>query len=63
MLLQDELKEAMEMIGEPVTEHELNNLIELADIDHDGRIDYGGNSQQLSTFLRNLYLSKSVVTR
>jgi len=39
-ITRDELKEAMEMIGEPVTEQELNNLIVLADIDHDGRIDY-----------------------
>ena len=45
-LLQDELKEAMEMIGEPVTEQELNNLIELADIDHDGRIDYEGKKNR-----------------
>ncbi|CAG7834951.1 unnamed protein product, partial [Allacma fusca] len=40
-ITKDELKEAMEMIGEPLTEQELISLIELADTDQDGRIDYG----------------------
>lgn len=33
----------MEIIGEPVTEQELNEMLALADIDKDGRINYEGN--------------------
>lgn len=32
----------MEIIGEPVTEQELNEMLALADIDKDGRINYEG---------------------
>ncbi len=40
--LQDELKRAMELIGETVDDTELTRLIALVDVDKDGRIDYGG---------------------
>lgn len=30
------------MIGEPVTDAQLNQVLALGDIDHDGRIDYEG---------------------
>lgn len=36
----DELKTAMDMIGESVTEGELNEMLSMADIDRDGRINY-----------------------
>jgi Ca2+-binding EF-hand superfamily protein len=32
----------MDIIGEPVTEQELNEMLALADIDKDGRINYEG---------------------
>jgi len=32
----------MELIGEPVTESGLNDLIKMADVDKDGRINYEG---------------------
>ncbi|PSN45750.1 Gamma-secretase subunit Aph-1 [Blattella germanica] len=41
-ITKDELKTAMDMIGESVTEVQLNELIAMADIDHDGRINYEG---------------------
>lgn len=39
-ITKDELRTAMEMIGERVTEAELNQLLAMADIDRDGRINY-----------------------
>ncbi|KAI5644261.1 EF-hand domain-containing protein [Phthorimaea operculella] len=39
-ITRDELREALEMIGEPVTDAQLNQVLALGDIDHDGRIDY-----------------------
>ena len=41
-LWQDELRLAMDLIGEHFTEAELNHMLELADIDKDGRINYEG---------------------
>jgi calmodulin len=41
-LFQDELKAAMDMIGESVTESQLNDMLAIADIDHDGKINYEG---------------------
>lgn len=38
----EELKQAMEMIGEPLTEQALNDLLRAADVDHDGNINYEG---------------------
>ncbi|XP_049873882.1 calcium-binding protein E63-1 isoform X2 [Pectinophora gossypiella] len=39
-ITRDELRTALEMIGEPVTDAQLNQVLALGDIDHDGRIDY-----------------------
>lgn len=39
-ITRDELKSAMDMIGENVTEYQLNEMLELADADKDGRINY-----------------------
>ncbi|XP_037094426.1 calcium-binding protein E63-1-like [Pollicipes pollicipes] len=41
----DELRRAMELIEERMTESELSSLIEMADADKDGRINYEGNSK------------------
>lgn len=41
-ITRDELQAALEMIGEPVTDAQLNQVLALGDIDHDGRIDYEG---------------------
>lgn len=40
----DELQRAMQMIGENVTDAQLNDLLTLADLDKDGRINYEGES-------------------
>lgn len=39
-ITRDELKTAMDMIGEPVTEVELDDMLKATDIDNDGRINY-----------------------
>jgi len=39
-ITRDELKEAMEMIGEPVTDEDIDNMITMADLNKDGKIDY-----------------------
>lgn len=39
----------MELIGEPVTETGLNDLIKLADVDKDGRINYEGKINFMDT--------------
>jgi len=39
-ITKDELRLAMELISEPVTETGLNDLIKIADVDKDGRINY-----------------------
>ena len=41
-MFQDELKTAMDMIGESVTDVQLNELLQMADVDRDGRINYEG---------------------
>lgn len=41
-ITRDELRTAMEMIGEPVTETQLTEFIDMADTDKDGRINYEG---------------------
>uniref|UniRef100_A0A1B0BT37 EF-hand domain-containing protein n=1 Tax=Glossina palpalis gambiensis TaxID=67801 RepID=A0A1B0BT37_9MUSC len=38
----DEIQTAMEMIGEPLNEQQLNQLLAIADLDRDGRINYEG---------------------
>lgn len=42
-ITRDEIKIAMEKIGEPVTEDQINEMITMADIDMDGRINYEGS--------------------
>lgn len=39
-ITRDELKTAMDMIGEPVTETQLDEMLKATDIDNDGRINY-----------------------
>lgn len=39
-ITRDELKAAMETIGEPVTEQQVTEFLNLADTDRDGRINY-----------------------
>lgn len=41
-IYQDELRLAMELIDESMTEQGLNDLIKMADVDKDGRINYEG---------------------
>lgn len=41
-ITRDELRKAMETIGETVTEEQLSEFIELADMDKDGKINYEG---------------------
>lgn len=43
----DELQRAMQMIGEEVTDAQLNEMLALADLDKDGRINYEGKETQL----------------
>jgi calmodulin len=40
--LQDELKTAMELMGETLTDQDIDNMIALADLNKDGKIDYEG---------------------
>lgn len=44
----DELQRAMQMIGENVTDAQLNEMLALADLDKDGKINYEGNVCKLS---------------
>ncbi|GLV35914.1 Ecdysone-induced protein 63F 1 [Carabus blaptoides fortunei] len=39
-ITRDELRSAMDMIGEQVTDQQLNDLLTLADVDMDGKINY-----------------------
>ena len=41
-ITRDELQRAMQMIGETVTESQLNDMLTLADLDKDGKINYEG---------------------
>lgn len=41
-ITRDELQTAMEMIGEPLSEAQLTQLLAIADLDQDGRINYEG---------------------
>ena len=41
-ITRDELKKAMEILCEDVTEAQVSEMLALADLDKDGRIDYGG---------------------
>jgi EF-hand domain pair len=39
----DELQRAMQLIGEIVTDAQLNEMLALADLDKDGKINYEGD--------------------
>ncbi|EDW05274.2 uncharacterized protein Dmoj_GI21841, partial [Drosophila mojavensis] len=39
-ITRDELQTAMEMIGEPLNEQQVEQLLAIADLDQDGRINY-----------------------
>lgn len=41
-ITRNELRKAMDMIGEPVTEEQLNEFMKMADVDKNGKIDYEG---------------------
>lgn len=47
-----ELKEGLEILGEAITEAELNELIEQIDGDNDGQIHYAGTGTYIIYFLR-----------
>lgn len=42
-ITRDELQTAMEMIGESLTDSQVSELLAIADLDKDGRINYEGN--------------------
>lgn len=42
-ITRDELQIAMEMMQENVTETQVNEMLQLADLDKDGKINYEGN--------------------
>lgn len=44
-ITRDELQTAMEMIQESVTEVQVNEMLTLADLDKDGKINYEGNKK------------------
>lgn len=44
-ITRDELQTAMDMIGETVTEQQLTEMLALADLDKDGKINYEGEFQ------------------
>lgn len=41
-ITRDELQVAMDMIGETVTEAQLSEMLAIADLDKDGKINYEG---------------------
>lgn len=41
-ITRDELQAAMDIIGEPLNETQLTQLLLIADLDQDGRINYEG---------------------
>lgn len=44
----------MQMIGEEVTDTQLNEMLALADLDKDGRINYEGEKNHMMDETRNL---------
>jgi len=48
-ITRDELQTAMEMIGEPLNEQQLEQLLVIADLDQDGRINYEGECNRNSS--------------
>lgn len=55
-ITRDELQKAMEMIGENVTESQVTEMLALADLDKDGKINYEGNIVQCYFYSINLIL-------
>lgn len=60
-ITKDELKTAMEMIGENVTENQLTEMLALADLDKDGRINYEGNYHLNDQGFRNESIKRCVL--
>lgn len=54
-ITRDELQVAMDMIGETVTEAQLSEMLAIADLDKDGKINYEGK-YYLCTTPKCLYL-------
>ncbi|ODM92788.1 Calcium-binding protein E63-1 [Orchesella cincta] len=53
-ITREELKEAMEMIGEPVTDEDIDNMITMADLNKDGKIDYEGTDNNITSAICRL---------
>lgn len=49
-ITRDELQTAMEVIQENVTENQVSEMLALADLDKDGKINYEGKSQVFASF-------------
>lgn len=49
-ITRDELRKAMQTIGESVTEQQLTEFMTMADTDKDGRINYEGTRNYLIIF-------------
>lgn len=54
-ITRDELQVAMDMIGETVTEAQLSEMLAIADLDKDGKINYEGINIICVT-LQNVYI-------
>lgn len=52
----DELQRAMQMIGEDVTDAQLNDMLALADLDKDGKINYEGKQKCLEMKWTGFYI-------
>ena len=50
-ITRDELKTAMEMIGETLNETQLTEMLNLADLDKDGQINYEGECEFNSCYI------------
>ncbi|GFG36241.1 hypothetical protein Cfor_10680, partial [Coptotermes formosanus] len=59
-ITKDELKTAMDMIGESVTDLQLNEMLAIADIDHDGKINYEDSLDVAKTSQASLWICISV---
>ena len=54
-ITRDELQTAMEMIQENVTENQVNEMLALADLDNDGKINYEGKQNTQILLFRNVF--------
>lgn len=57
-ITRDELQIAMEMMQENVTETQVNEMLHLADLDKDGKINYEG--AWMAVFLDSIWLNDLV---